>query len=251
MLTWDRSPLSRVLIALAAAYALVWWVLPWFWFDLRGDSASLGLPVGALRGALMIAKPTLLVLLAIDLARASSAVREGTCSARRAAIGWGLAWLAVLIPMIAFRDRIADWTDGATSRLTSHSFRGYDMFGMTEDRERHAHWMAGWAAGRFQFAELAFVPVYVTAMVVIAKTTRRWRAILVQVIGTFALGLTWIVSFDLVLITYDVYYEGILIGPLLTDLTYVIVPLRTESTLASALYLALAVTNRWILRAQR
>lgn len=246
----QRRRLARLTVGLAAAQGAIWWLMPALRAQLPGDGIDETVASSVLRAILLALKPAVLILLAIDLGRVSSAVGQRTVSARRAALGWGIAWLAVLVPMILFRDPVADWTDCATSRLTSHAFRGYDTFFMTEDRERHARWLAGWAAGRFQLAELAFVPVYVSAQVLIAKAVRRWFAVILQAIATFVLGLMWIVCFDLVLITYDVDYEGILIGPVLVDLIYVVVPLRTESPLASALYLALAVTNRWILRAQ-
>jgi hypothetical protein len=241
---------SRVPLGLTVLQVAFWWlVLPWL--DSCGvlESTKVGVLMFAVGIGIKIA---VLAVLFVDLRGAYAAVGGRAVTACRAALAWGLPLLAVVLLLAAARDSVAPLLDTPTSHVTSHRFLGYDdpfwIEQVTGDRARHDAWIWAWDSGRILGIEIGFVLVLAALNAALARWfgSRPGLAVVEGVVATVALCVAWTVAFRLVVMTYDVFHDGILCSPLLFDLAVPFAVQRPETAIAAPAYLAIALGNRWL-----
>lgn len=245
-----RRAIGWIAFGLAMLQAAYWWlVLPWLEPRLAGsETDSL---TSTLAAALKVA---LLLTLFVDMRGAYGAIGNGAVSARRAVLAWGVPVITVVLVLALFRDPLAERLGHSKSHLTSHRFVGYDNAfdgGLSDDRLGHMAWIEAWDSGRILAIEIVLVLAVIILNAALARRLgeRAWLATVAGVVASVALCAAWAWAFGLIVITYDVFHQGILAGPMLLDLVDPYEPLaprRLETPIAALGYLAIGLGNRWI-----
>ena len=164
------------------------------------------------------------------------AVRARMRRAILAAILWALGLTAVFVPMLVFRDGIAEWMDSATTHILSSEYRGLiDIPVQNDALISHGLWMERWAAWEIQAIELVYLWCLALVLAMLSLTpVARWRAAgVVALIATIVLSLCFAMAFDLTEVTYDLFHHGVIAGPMAMDLAVPGLAPWPESAIAS------------------
>ena len=240
-----RDRIAGLAVAIAAGYAsYAWLALPVL--D-RADEPTGGPLAIALWGVGLPLKGTALASTFLLLGRVASRLTSRRL-ALRAAGWWAAALFAVAIAMALLRDPIAAYLYTPSEHITSHEFVGYDN-AFVSDRPEHDAWIAAWDGGRIFAIEGAFFLALAASMAAICRVLRHRRHVAAAACALTGLGLAASLELaaGLTVLTYDVFYGGILAGPLLREMTWPL-PLLPASPVVATFLLGFALASRQFLR---